>query len=79
LPCVHPVLIAEVGAIINLFGYYAIGLPAAALFAFPAGLGIEGLWLGLVLSIFVQVFPFRNFLNLIVFWVCYCVAPTKLA
>ena len=60
----------QIGAMINLTGYYIIGLPAAAAFAFPLGLGIMGLWLGLTLSIFVQVAVF--YVSLGPISVCFC-------
>jgi len=37
----------QAGAIVNLVGFYVIGLPLAWLLAFPAGLGIIGIWWGL--------------------------------
>jgi MATE family multidrug resistance protein len=37
----------QAGAIVNLIGFYVIGLPLAWLLAFPAGLGIIGIWWGL--------------------------------
>jgi MATE family multidrug resistance protein len=37
----------KAGAIVNLVGFYVIGLPLAWLLAFPAGLGIIGIWWGL--------------------------------
>jgi MATE family multidrug resistance protein len=33
------------------FGYWAVGLPAGALLAFPLGLGAAGVWLGLVVGL----------------------------
>jgi len=38
----------QAGAIVNLVGFYVIGLPLAWLLAFPAELGIIGIWWGLV-------------------------------
>jgi MATE family multidrug resistance protein len=38
----------KAGAIVNLIGFYVIGLPLAWLLAFPAELGIIGIWWGLV-------------------------------
>jgi MATE family multidrug resistance protein len=35
------------GAIVNLLGFYVLGLPLAWLLAFPVGLGIIGIWWGL--------------------------------
>ena len=37
----------QAGAIVNLIGFYVIGLPLGWLLAFPAGLGIIGIWWGL--------------------------------
>jgi MATE family multidrug resistance protein len=37
----------KAGAIVNLIGFYVIGLPLAWLLAFPLGLGMEGIWWGL--------------------------------
>ena len=36
-----------VGAVCNLVAYWMVGLPLAALLAFKAGMGVEGLWIGL--------------------------------
>lgn len=35
------------GAIVNLLGFYVIGLPVAWVLAFPLGLGLPGIWWGL--------------------------------
>jgi MATE family multidrug resistance protein len=37
----------QAGAIVNLIGFYVVGLPLAWLLAFPAGFGIRGIWWGL--------------------------------
>jgi len=37
----------QAGAIVNLIGFYVIGLPLAWLFAFPMKLGVIGIWWGL--------------------------------
>jgi MATE family multidrug resistance protein len=37
----------QAGAIVNLIGFYVIGLPLAWFLAFPAELGIVGIWWGL--------------------------------
>ncbi len=37
----------QAGAIVNLIGFYVIGLPLGWLLAFPAELGIVGIWWGL--------------------------------
>lgn len=40
------------GAYINLFAYFVIGLPAGVYLAFRMDLGVEGMWLGLTAGIF---------------------------
>ena len=37
----------QAGAIVNLIGFYAVGLPLAYLLAFPLELGLTGIWWGL--------------------------------
>lgn len=37
----------DIGALLNLLGYWAIGLPAGAYLAFSLKMGVFGLWLGL--------------------------------
>jgi MATE family multidrug resistance protein len=37
----------QAGAIVNLIGFYVIGLPLGWLLAFPGELGIVGIWWGL--------------------------------
>ena len=37
----------KAGAIVNLLGFYVIGLPLAWYLAFPAKLGVVGIWWGL--------------------------------
>jgi multidrug resistance protein, MATE family len=37
----------KTGMYLNLFVYYLIGLPLTALLAFPAGMGLQGCWLGM--------------------------------
>jgi MATE family multidrug resistance protein len=37
----------KVGAMVNLVGFYGLGLPLAWLLAFPLGLGLRGIWWGL--------------------------------
>eukprot|EP00897_Mesotaenium_endlicherianum_P005643 jgi/Mesen1/5106/ME000254S04132 len=44
----------KIGAIINIVSWYIIALPAGALAAFYFGLGVQGLWLGLVLGALTQ-------------------------
>jgi MATE family multidrug resistance protein len=41
----------RVPMLINLFGYWAIGLPAGIILAFPLGMGAAGLWWGLVIGL----------------------------
>ena len=41
----------DAGAIVNLVGFYAVGLPLAYLLAFPLGLGIVGIWWGLAAAL----------------------------
>ena len=43
----------KTGAMINIFGYYVLGLPVGVLLAFKAGFGLMGLWLGLTCGIFI--------------------------
>jgi MATE family multidrug resistance protein len=38
-------------AIFNLFGYWALALPLAYWLAFPMGMGVPGIWWGLVLGL----------------------------
>lgn len=37
----------QAGAVVNLIGFYVVGLPLAWYLAFPVGLGVEGIWWGL--------------------------------
>ncbi len=37
----------QAGAVVNLIGFYAVGLPLAYVLAFPLGLGLAGIWWGL--------------------------------
>ncbi|KAI8814609.1 mate-domain-containing protein [Cladochytrium replicatum] len=50
----------DVGAAINLVGYYLVGIPIGLVAAFPLKLGLLGLWIGLtaglILVSFIQVF-----------------------
>jgi MATE family multidrug resistance protein len=41
----------RVPMLINLLGYWAIGLPAGIILAFPLGMGAAGLWWGLVIGL----------------------------
>ncbi|CAD6338381.1 unnamed protein product [Miscanthus lutarioriparius] len=46
----------KVCSVINLFAYYAIGLPSAVTFAFILKIGGKGLWLGIICAMAVQIF-----------------------
>ena len=37
----------QAGAVVNLLGFYAVGLPLSYVLAFPMGLGLVGIWWGL--------------------------------
>lgn len=41
----------KIGGILNLFSYYVIALPCAFLFCFHFNLGLEGLWLGMIIAL----------------------------
>ena len=41
----------KIGAVCNLVGYYVIGLPLAAFFAFELKLGLFGLWAGISIAL----------------------------
>lgn len=43
----------RVPMLLNVVGFWLLGIPASLLFAFPLGLRAEGLWLGLVVGLFV--------------------------
>uniref|UniRef100_A0AAV2LJE6 Multidrug and toxin extrusion protein n=1 Tax=Knipowitschia caucasica TaxID=637954 RepID=A0AAV2LJE6_KNICA len=51
------------GALFNLVGYYAIGLPIGVSLMFPAKMGIKGLWIGLLISSFTQTAVFATYLS----------------
>jgi MATE family multidrug resistance protein len=42
------------GAVCNFWGYFIVGLPLSAYLAFKAGMGIHGLWLGIIAGACVQ-------------------------
>jgi MATE family multidrug resistance protein len=44
-----------VGAIANVIGYYAVGLPIVAIAVLRYGYQVEGLWFGLLSAVIVQV------------------------
>jgi len=41
----------KAGAVVNVIGFYVVGLPLAWLLAFPLGLGIIGIWWGLAAAL----------------------------
>ena len=41
----------NVGAVLNLAGYYVVGIPVGLVLAFHAGMGIYGLWAGLTMAL----------------------------
>ncbi|XP_050373346.1 protein DETOXIFICATION 16-like [Argentina anserina] len=44
----------KIGAYVNLGAYYLIGIPTGLVFAFGLHIGGKGLWIGIVLALFVQ-------------------------
>ncbi|XP_057571771.1 multidrug and toxin extrusion protein 1-like [Hippopotamus amphibius kiboko] len=52
----------KAGAIVNAVGYYVVGLPAGISLMFAAGLGVMGLWSGIVLCTTSQAVCFLGFI-----------------
>ncbi|KAK6921242.1 Multi antimicrobial extrusion protein [Dillenia turbinata] len=48
----------KVGAFVNLGSYYLVGIPSAVLLAFVLHIGGQGLWLGMICALVVQVISF---------------------
>lgn len=44
----------KVGAVINLTGFYVIGIPVGMILAFKYGMGLLGLWVGISVGLVVQ-------------------------
>ncbi|BBN67956.1 MATE efflux family protein [Prunus dulcis] len=44
----------KIGAYVNLGAYYLIGIPTAVLLAFVQHIGGKGLWIGIIMALFVQ-------------------------
>ena len=47
-------LVQHTGALLNFVGFEVIGLPIAIVLAFHFGLGVRGLWLGLLAGLLTQ-------------------------
>ncbi|KAI9112750.1 hypothetical protein K1719_016253 [Acacia pycnantha] len=45
----------KIGAFVNLGSYYLVGIPSSIFLAFYLHIGGKGLWLGIILALFVQV------------------------
>ncbi|KAM8977122.1 multidrug and toxin extrusion protein 2-like [Pelodytes ibericus] len=50
------------GALINLVGYYVIGLPIGITLTFVVKLGVPGIWYGLTICVFLQAISFVVFI-----------------
>ena len=44
-----------IGAIVNFFAYYVIGIPLAVVIGIKTNLGIIGIWIGMAIGNFAQV------------------------
>ncbi|KAK0153846.1 Multidrug and toxin extrusion protein 1 [Merluccius polli] len=53
----------SIGALCNLVGYYFIGFPIGVSLMFAAGMGIVGLWVGLLICVLIQAAFFIIFLS----------------
>ncbi|CAL8331270.1 unnamed protein product [Merluccius merluccius] len=53
----------SIGALCNLVGYYFIGFPIGVSLMFAAGMGIVGLWAGLLICVLIQAAFFIIFLS----------------
>ncbi|XP_053310830.1 multidrug and toxin extrusion protein 2-like [Spea bombifrons] len=53
------------GAILNVVGYYIVGLPIGVSLMFAAKLGVIGLWTGLITCTFMQAVSFGTFIVLL--------------
>uniref|UniRef100_A0A8D1NCZ9 Multidrug and toxin extrusion protein n=1 Tax=Sus scrofa TaxID=9823 RepID=A0A8D1NCZ9_PIG len=52
----------RVGAIVNTIGYYVVGLPIGISLMFATGLGVVGLWLGIIICTISQAVCFLGFI-----------------
>ncbi|XP_074413118.1 multidrug and toxin extrusion protein 1 isoform X2 [Zonotrichia albicollis] len=51
------------GAILNAVAYYGVGLPLAAVLLFVARIGVMGLWVGLLVAVFILCSSFITFIS----------------
>ncbi|XP_007462732.1 PREDICTED: multidrug and toxin extrusion protein 2 [Lipotes vexillifer] len=49
------------GAVVNAVTYYAVGLPLGVVLTFVVGLGLTGLWLGMLASVFLAAAAFVTY------------------